>query len=141
MSRKLLLALCFLEVSLLCNPVFSQVLDPSNLDPGARQFVTIFFPETNIMTATLTDYGYNVTLNDFTSIDFDLSFSPLKIDCNESTTYYRVPDNLVPQQIHDHISDICKKCYIVVLEYKNQVRVATLSNGQKIRFVKNRIIK
>ena len=73
-----------------------------------NSFVTTYFPDAQILSIIKDGLDYEVTLSDYTHIEFDGNlFSQLEwdeVDCRCSTTHLAVPNTLVPAEIKDYVT-------------------------------------
>jgi len=106
-----------------------------------NNFTSTYFPDVEILSDIKDGVDHEVTLTDYTQIDFDGSmFGKLdwdEVDCTHSTIYTVVPSALVPQEIANYVDQTHPNMTIVKLSRDLLSWEIELSNGLDIEFDKN----
>ena len=135
MKKTLLTVLVFLGIAM----TFSSCnRDKANL--AINNFVATYFP-TSVVVANIKDGSdYEVTLDDYTRIDFNgrLFGKPEweEVDCRHAATPTMVPSTLIPAEIANYVSRLHNDLPIVKLSKKTRGWDIELSNGMEIEFDK-----
>lgn len=104
-----------------------------------NNFVATYFPNEEVIATIKDDFDYDVTLSDYTQIEFDGNAFGKKlewdeINCKHSTVYTSVPAALVPTEIADHVSQLHSEQRIVKIAKDHRGWEIELSNGIEIEF-------
>lgn len=103
-------------------------------------FVATYFPNSQIVANIKDGLDYTVTLDDYTTIDFDggLFGSPKweEVDCKHAAAQTMVPSALVPTEIANYVSRLHNDLPIVKLSKQTRGWEIELSNGIEIEFDK-----
>ncbi len=104
-----------------------------------ENFVKAYFPEAEVLSTIRDGFDYEVTLSDYTHIEFDsnaLGKTPEwdEIDCRRSTIYKVVPAALVPAEIADYVSRLHQTQSIVKITKDGRGWDIELGNGVEIEF-------
>lgn len=101
-------------------------------------FVATYFPEAEILSTIRDGLDYEVTLSDYTQIDFDGSMfsKPTwdEVDCRRSTAHTAVPATLVPTEIADYVNRVYPGQSIVKIAKDRREWDIELGNGIEIEF-------
>jgi len=104
-------------------------------------FTKTYFPDVEILSDVKDGLDHEVTLTDYTFIDFDGSmFGELdweEVDCTRSTIYTVVPSALVPEKITEYVNQAHPTLTIVKLSRDLLSWDIELSNGLDLEFDKN----
>lgn len=134
--KKALVIAIFAWFSLLgtsCNKVTE--LQAQTID----NFLKTYFPDVEMLSTIRDGLDYDVTLSDYTQIEFDGNIVGKKlewdeINCKHSTVYTTVPAALVPTEIADHVSRLHSEQRIVKIAKDFRGWEIELSNGIEIEF-------
>lgn len=104
-----------------------------------EEFIKAYFPEVELLSTIRDGFDYEVTLSDYTQIEFDsnaLGKTPEwdEIDCKHSTIYHCVPAALVPAEIADYVKRLHETQPIVKISKDGRGWDIELSNGIEIEF-------
>ena len=104
-----------------------------------NNFVATYFPNEEVIATIRDGFDYDVTLSDYTQIEFDGNIVGKKlewdeINCKHSTVYTSVPASLVPTEIADHVSQLHSEQRIVKIAKDFRGWEIELSNGIEIEF-------
>lgn len=102
-------------------------------------FVKTYFSEVEVLSTIRDGLDYEVTLSDYTQIDFDGSAFGNRlewdeVDCKLSTVYKAVPTTLVPTEIADYVSRMHSTQSIVKIAKDSRGWDIELGNGIEIEF-------
>ena len=119
--------------------------EPSpNAQTYIEEFVKTYFPNETVLAIVRDGFDYDVTLSDYTHIDFDGSMVTKlewdEVDCRRSTVYTAVPSSLVPSQIADYVSRVYPGQSIVKISKDRREWDIELGNGIDIEFNKNFVV-
>ena len=105
-----------------------------------NDFVKTYFPQAEILSSIKDGFDYDVTLSDYTKIDFDGNmFGKLEwdeVDCKHASIYTEVPSKLVPAEITDYVNRVHSTQTIVKIAKDTRGWDIELSNGIEIEFDK-----
>ena len=119
---------------------FSCSKEASAQSKTIETFVATYFPEAEILSTIRDGLDYEVTLSDYTQIDFDgnllgnLEWD--EVDCKHSSIYKVVPSALVPTEITNYVSRLHPTQSIVKISKDGLGWDIELSNGIEIEFDK-----
>ena len=104
-----------------------------------NNLVSTYFPEAEILSSIRDGFDYDVTLNDYTKIEFDGNLLGGKlewdeIDCKHSTVYQSVPTSLIPAEISTHVAKYHSDHSIVKISKDRRGWEIELDNGIEIEF-------
>ena len=104
-----------------------------------ESFVKTYFPEAEILSSIRDGFDYDVTLSDYTKIEFDGNLLRGKlewdeVDCKHSTVYKAVPSTLIPVEISTHVAKYHSDYSIVKISKDRRGWEIELSNGIEIEF-------
>ncbi len=105
--------------------------------PAITEFAKTYFPKANVLMVKSKKDEYEVKLTDGTELEFNRSFEWKKIDCEHSTTYTRVPAELVPEQIVACVKTDFADQGITKIEKKRKGWEIELNRELGIKFNKN----
>ena len=101
-------------------------------------FVSTYFADTEILSCVRDGVDYDVTLSDYTHIEFDGNlFGQLdwdEVDCKHSMVYPSVPDSLIPDKISTHVANYHPGRSIVKISKDRREWDIELDNGVEIEF-------
>lgn len=104
-------------------------------------FTKTYFPEVEILSDVKDGLDHEVTLTDYTLIDFDGSmFGKLdweEVDCTHASIYTVVPSVLVPEEIASYVSQSHPNMTIVKISRDLNNWDIELNNGLDLEFDKN----
>ncbi len=110
----------------------------TNVQNIIEEFVKTHFPNETVLTIIRDGYDYDVTLSDYTQIDFDGSMfsKPTwdEVDCRRSTAHTAVPATLVPTEIADYVNRVYPGQSIVKIAKDRREWDIELGNGIEIEF-------
>lgn len=105
-----------------------------------NDFVKTYFPQNEILSSIKDGFDYDVTLSDYTKIDFDGNmFGKLEwdeVDCKHASIYTEVPTKLIPAEITDYVNRVHSTQTIVKIAKDTRGWDIELSNGIEIEFDK-----
>lgn len=104
-----------------------------------ENFVKTYFPDAKILSSIRDGFDYDVTLNNYTKIEFDgnLWGSNLEwdeVDCQHSTVYKAVPSALIPVEISTHVAKYHSDYTILKISKDRRGWEIKLNNGIEIEF-------
>ena len=104
-----------------------------------ESFVKTYFPDAEILSSIRDGLDYDVTLSDYTKIEFDGNLLGDKlewdeVDCKHSTVYKTVPSALIPSEISTHVAKYHSDYTIVKITKDRLGWEIELSNGIEIEF-------
>ena len=102
-----------------------------------NNFVATYFPNEEVIATIKDGFDYDVTLSDYTQIEFDGNAFGKKLEWDEincTTVYTSVPAALVPTEIADHVSQLHSEQRIVKIAKDHRGWEIELSNGIEIEF-------
>ena len=103
-----------------------------------EEFVNTYFPNETVLAIIRDGYDYDVTLSDYTQIDFDGSMfsKPTwdEVDCSRSTVHTAVPATLVPTEIADYVNRVYPGQPIVKISKDRREWDVKLGNGIEVEF-------
>lgn len=103
-----------------------------------NNFVATYFPNEEVIATIRDGFDYDVTLSDYTQIDFDGSMfsKPTwdEVDCRRSTAHTAVPATLVPTEIADYVNRVYPGQSIVKIAKDRREWDIELGNGIEIEF-------
>lgn len=104
-----------------------------------NNFVATYFPNEEVIATIRDGFDYDVTLSDYTQIEFDGNIAGKKLEwdevnCKHSTVYTAVPAALIPTEIADHVSRLHSEQRIVKIAKDFRGWEIELSNGIEIEF-------
>lgn len=104
-----------------------------------NSFVQTYFPDVAVLVSIRDGVDYEVTLTDYTKINFDgkIFSNDLEweeIDCEQSTTYTAVPEALIPNEIKAYVKASHPGLSIVRISRDRRKWDIELSNGIEIEF-------
>lgn len=108
--------------------------------PAITEFVKTYFPKANVLMVHPDWDEYEVRLSDGTQLEFSRSFEWKKIDCEHSSIYTCVPDELVPEQISTYVKNNFANQSIIKIEKKRRGWEIELNSELEIKFNKNFIV-
>ena len=106
-----------------------------------ESFVKTYFADAEILSSIKDGFDYDVTLSDYTKIEFDGNLLGGKlewdeVDCKHSTVYKAVPSTLIPVEISTHVAKYHSDYTIVKISKDRRGWEIELSNGIEIEFDK-----
>lgn len=135
MKKTLIIALFFMGIAMT-----NTSCDNGKSTMAINSFVATYFPNTQVVANIKDGSDYEVTLNDYTKIDFNGSLFGKpeweEVDCRHAATPTMVPSALVPAEIANYVSRLHNDLPIVKLSKKNRGWEIALSNGVEIEFDK-----
>ena len=133
--RKALIIALFIGIAM------TQMSCGNKSNAAINSFVATYFPNSEVIANIKDGTDYEVTLDDYTRIDFDggLFGKPEweEVDCRHAATQTMVPSALVPPAIENYVNRLHDSLPIVKLSKKNRRWEIELSNGVEIEFDKN----
>ncbi len=104
-----------------------------------NNFVATYFSNEEVIATIRDGFDYDVTLSDYTQIEFDGNIVGKKLEwdevnCKHSTVHTAVPAALVPTEIADHVSRLHSEQRIVKIAKDFRGWEIELSNGIEIEF-------
>ena len=138
MKKSIIIAALFIGFTLTstsCKEAISQ--KTSIID----SFITNYFADTEVLAIIKDGLDYEVTLSDYTHIEFDgnlighLEWD--EVDCKHASIYTEVPFNLVPAEITDYVNRAHGTQTIVKIAKDTRGWEIELSNGIEIEFDAN----
>ena len=104
-----------------------------------ESFVKTYFPEAEILSSIRDGFDYDVTLSDYTKIEFDGNLLGDKlewdeIECKHSTVYKNVPSALIPAEISTYVAKHHSDYTIVKISKDRRGWEIELSDGIEIEF-------
>ena len=104
-----------------------------------ENFVKTYFPDVQVLSTIRDGFDYEVTLSDYTRIEFDSNaFGKTpewdEINCKLSTTYSAVPAALIPAEIADYVNRLHSGKTIVKIAKDSRGWDIELNNGLEIEF-------
>ena len=138
MKRKLIIAF-IIGFTMTCGTSCSK--ESAQQKQDIDTFVTTYFPETTVLSTIKDGLDYEVTLSDYTRIEFDgklfgKTLEWEEVDCKHSTVYTAVPTALVPTEITNYVSQVHSGLSIVKISKDSLGWDIELSNGIEIEFDK-----
>ena len=135
--KKLIAIALFVGFSALNISCSKQVT--AQTQPTIESFVKTYFPDVEILSSIKDGLDYDVTLSDYTKIEFDGNLLGGKlewdeIDCKNSTVYKTVPSTLIPSEISTHVAKYHSDYTIVKISKDRRGWEIELSNGIEIEF-------
>jgi hypothetical protein len=112
--------------------------DKANM--AINNFVATYFPTSEVIANIKDGSDYEVTLDDYTRIDFNGSLFGKpeweEVDCKHAAAQTMVPSALIPDEIENYVNKLHDSLPIVKLSKKNRGWEIELSNGIEIEFDK-----
>ena len=104
-----------------------------------ESFVKTYFADAEILSSIKDGFDYDVTLSDYTKIEFDGNLLRGKlewdeVDCKHSTVYKAVPSTLIPVEISTHVAKYHSDYSIVKISKDRRGWEIKLNNGIEIEF-------
>jgi hypothetical protein len=104
-----------------------------------NEFVRAYFPDTEVIANIKDGLDCDVTLSDYTQIEFDGNIAGKKLEwdevnCKHSTVHTAVPAALIPTEIADYVSRLHSEQRIVKIAKDFRGWEIELSNGIEIEF-------
>lgn len=103
-----------------------------------NSFVSTYFPNEEVIATIKDGLDYEVTLSDYTHIEFDgnlfSQFEWDEVDCKRSTVHTAVPAELIPTEISDYVTRLHVGRSIVKISKDGRGWDIELDNGFDIDF-------
>ncbi len=103
-----------------------------------NNFVATYFPDAEVISSIKDGFDYDVTLSDYTRIEFDGGiFSQPEwdeVNCKHSTVYTAVPSSLVPTEITNYVTSFHPDHSIVKISKDGRGWDIELDNSLEIDF-------
>ena len=103
-----------------------------------NDFTKAYFPQAEVLASIKDGFDYEVTLSDYTHIEFDGGlfgqFDWDEVDCKHSTIYTTVPAALIPTEISDYVTLLHSGRSIVKIAKDSLGWEIELDNGVEIEF-------
>ena len=112
----------------------------NNNNPAIVKFVKQYFPKANILMVNADWDEYEVSLSDGTQLEFTRKPEWKKIDCEHSTIYPTVPNNLIPEPIANYVKTNFADQDIIKIEKKRRGWEIELNSELEIGFNKNFVV-
>ena len=138
MKKSIIIAALFIGFAL-CTTSCSKETT-AQAQTNINNFVATYFPNEEVIATIRDGFDYEVTLSDYTHIEFDgnlinkLNWD--EVDCKHSTVYKTVPSALIPAEISTHVAKYHSDYTIVKISKDCRGWEIELSNGIEIEFDK-----
>lgn len=108
-----------------------------NLPAKAKTFIEQNFPEAKVALVTVEDEAwdaqYDVIFTDGNKLEFDKAGEWKEVDCK----YTRVPENVLPKRIREHVKANHPDSYVIKIERGWRKYEVKLDNRMELEFDKN----
>ncbi len=136
MKKSIIIAALFIGFALSNTSCSKEATAQSHT--SINNFVATYFPNEEVIASIKDGLDYEVTLSDYTHIEFDGGLlSKLEwdeVDCKRSTVHTSVPAALVPTQISDYVARLHAGRSIVKIAKDGRGWDIELDNGVEIDF-------
>lgn len=110
-----------------------RMISPDKLPAQAKQFVAANFNGVNVLSVQRDGLGYDVILNNGTSLEFSHSGQWTKVDCGLNP----LPAGVLPANIAQYVSANFPVNYATKIKYDDRCYEVDMNNDLELRFDKN----